>query len=459
MSNFETNFEAYLVLKLIDEPQNIHLVRKDYFELDIAKHIYSVIEKKIEKNEEVSQMSIAEAGANDKYRNADLFIFYADLEIRFENLEYFARILKDRYYKRKVIQSAAKILNDSNTPTYDFYDSIVEFENLKAEIDNSMDVKVLNLKDNINNSITALYERKEKLEKGISDYESGLKDFDKLVVPEKGNVMCIAARPSVGKTSFTNQVVKGYARRNEKGAYFSLEITNLSLSNRFLLGENDNIDVDKFKKGASSHSDIQKLEASVELFNDMNVYLRDNKHHIDEIIQEIDILVKQKQITYAVIDFIQIIQGEGRSDEERISKISTKLKACALRNKILIIPLSQLNRNVESRGGSRHQLSDLRGSGSLEQDCDIIVFLFRQAKVDKDNGMKIDWHDQEVRTMELQVLKNKNGESGDVKVYHNKTISRFWDIGDLTEGRVDYDSTQLDDFDKIIQEEVEKNTF
>jgi len=451
--NHKEKLEQIVIAKLIQEPEQINFVREKLFDNKTALHLFSHMKAKINKDNELLEsfeLIVLEA-QNERFKMPDL-LDYINIEGRqIESANYYIRFLTDAYYRIQMQKLCFKSIELLNNPNSDYYTHFESFETLKKEAEGSIDVKVDNLKDNVNNSIKELYDRIEKRKNGIKQYETGWVELDEMVIPEKGHILTIAARPSIGKTSLTNCICKGYAKNKEKGAYFSLEVTTLSLSNRFLLSENDNVDSKAFNKGLSTTQDIEKLEQSVNLFDEIDLYIIDDKYHIDEIIQNIDLLVMKKGITYAVIDFLQIIQADARDDNMKMTIISQKLKACAKRNKIVIIPLSQLNRNVESRGSSRHQLSDLRGSGSLEQDSDIIIFLHRQAAVDIKEGLDVDWHDQETRNIELQVLKNKTGEIGDVKLFHNKTVTDFYDLRQLEIKNNEKEFGGNDEIDVLIE--------
>jgi replicative DNA helicase len=444
MINLE--IENIVIQKLVEEPQMSEMIKESYFDLPIAKYIYRKIKERFLSDATFYESAIISAElACKEYKMLDIFQFingngYAHIE----SAEYYATILKERYFKKKIKHKLIKYLQRIEEPNSEFFSIFKEMEEQKAEIENTIEVENPSLQENLNDAVKEMYIRRQKHESGVIDYTTNFKDFDEIVTPEKGNIMIVAARPSVGKTSLINNFAKNYSLNGEIGLYFSLEVSKLSLTNRFLLSENSSVDSEAFKKGYIDNNDCRIIEESLPVFNEMNIEIIDNKFHIDDIIQNIDQRCRKVGVTYVIIDFVQIIQVSGNSENERMTFISQKLKACAKRNNILIIPLSQLNRGIEGRNSDRHLLSDLRGSGSFEQDGDIIIFLYRQAAVDIKEGLEVDWNDQEVRNIQLQILKNKNGSIGDVKLYHNKTVTKFYDTKVMEETKIN------DEFDNLV---------
>lgn len=452
--NAKTNkekIEQIVIAKLIEDPNEVHFVSSKLFDNNIAKHILAHLKNKVKEESNMYEATLLAVEAQtDRYKMIDLFDYINGDAVHVENPSYYIKILKDSYFRVKMQELSLKNIELLNNPNADYYPLFEEFELLKNEAESSIDVQVVDLKENVSRSVEDLFSRIEKRKKGVCEYETGWIELDEMIIPEKGHIWTIAARPSVGKTSLVNNICRGYSANNEKGAYFSLEVTALSLSNRFLLAENEKVDAKAFKKGYSSDLDIQRMEESLEKFDNSNIFIIDDKYHIDELCQSIDLLRRKKEITYAVIDFLQIIVSEEKDENVKMTRISQKLKACAKRNKILLIALSQLNRNVENRGSFRHQLSDLRGSGSLEQDSDIITFLHRQAIYDKKDGLEVDWSNQQTRNIELQTLKNKTGEIGDVTLYHNQTITKFYDDKQLQQKNNEAEFGNNDDIDNIL---------
>jgi len=443
--------EQIVISKLIEDPNEVHFVSLKLFDNKLAKHLLTHLKKRVQEESNMYDASLISIEAQtERFKMMDLFNYIQNESLHVETPAFYIKILKDAYFRVKMQEMSLKNIELLNNPNADYYPLFEEFELLKTEAENAIDVQTIDLKENVSKSVEDLFSRIEKRKSGICEYETGWKELDEMIIPEKGHIWTIAARPSVGKTSLVNNVCRGYSANNEKGAYFSLEVTALSLSNRFLLAENEDIDAKAFKKGYSSDLDIQRMESSLEKFDNSNIFIIDDKYHIDDICQSIDLLRRKKEITYAVIDFLQIIVSDERDENVKMTRISQKLKACAKRNKMLLIALSQLNRNVESRGGSRHQLSDLRGSGSLEQDSDMITFLHRQSIYDKKDGLEVDWNNQETRNIELQTLKNKTGEIGDVILYHNKTITKFYDSKQLEQKQNEAEFGGGDDIDSIL---------
>ena len=428
MTDFD--IEKIVIEKLIEEPDNISKCRVDYFQQNISKHIYSHLLHKYTKGEAIKIEKIVLEAQNDKYNFNQIFQQVGSSSYRSESGEFYVTILKEKYFERKLTEYHVKSISEIQKPQTDFTKIFEDLEAIKQEMLNTIEMPKVVLSESIDLAVHAMYKRREQYEQGVIDYQTGYVEFDNLIRPEKGNIFTIACRPRIGKTSFANNLAMNYAQSGEVGKYFSIEMSNLSLSNRFLLSKNENINIDKFKKGNIEDHDCMKIENSLEDFKGLDIELIDNKNHINDIVQTIDVKCKTENVTFAIIDYAQIVEAEGANDNVKIDNIYKKLKACAKRNNMIIIILSQLNRESEKRGGNRYKLADLRNGGAIEQASDIIIFLHRDAEVDKHNGLEVDWNDQEVRNISLQVAKNKNGETADLKLYHNRTISRFYELGE-----------------------------
>ena len=344
-----------------------------------------------------------------------------------------------------------KFLDEKNS---DYYTCFENYEKIKERAESAVSIQGETLQKNLNASINEMYERIERFKSGIVDFQTGKKSLDEILTFQNGDLVLIAARPSMGKTSLAVDLAVDFARNKKKGAFISVEVSKLNLTNKILLSENEGIDSSKFRKGQLNDQECERIEESLNLFNDLEIIIEDKPSYIDDIVRTLTILKRKENIQYGIIDYIQLIKVEkDHGATENTSEISKKIKSCAKDLNIPIFALSQLNRGVENRGDNNYQLSDLKNSGSLEEDADIIMFCFRQYRVDQLSGLDMgdDWLDQNKRTMDLQIRKNRNGECGDVLLYHNKTVTKFYDKDVAFNRGID------DDIDSILNSNDNKD--
>ena len=266
---------------------------------------------------------------------------------------------------------------------------------------------------------------------GISGVSSGFKEFDKISSGfQKSDLILLAARPSMGKTALALNMAMNAAIANNTVAIFSLEMSKEQLGHR-LLSSFSGINSQKLSTGNFDNNDLSEL---VETLN----YLSDRKLFIDDTagISVLELRSKARRIKnehgldFIVIDYLQLMQGSPRKGadynrQQEISEISRSLKALARELKVPILALSQLSRSVELRADKRPMLSDLRESGSLEQDADLVMFLYREEYYDKET--------EQSNTAELVIAKNRNGPTTSINLQFNKECMRFGDLGTIEE--------------------------
>jgi replicative DNA helicase len=258
----------------------------------------------------------------------------------------------------------------------------------------------------------------------VTGLETGYRDLDGMLGGlQNSDLIIVAARPSVGKTAFALNIAQNVAiKSDEVVALFSLEMSGLQLVNRMISAEG-NLEASKLKIGDMGEDDWMRMSNAVAI-------LGDTKIHIDaspgitahEIRAKCRRLKKQQGLGLIIIDYLQLISGAkaGKSSENRqqeVSEISRILKQMAMELEVPVIALSQLSRGVEQRQDKRPMMSDLRESGSLEQDADIVAFLYRD-----------DYYNQETEKkniIEIIIAKQRNGPVGTVELVFLKQTNKF----------------------------------
>ena len=260
--------------------------------------------------------------------------------------------------------------------------------------------------------------------KTIPGLSTGLKDLDKFILGlNKGELVLIAARPAMGKSALALNFVNQVAKRNEGCVcLFSLEMPADSLMKRLMSAES-RVYSDKLRSGKLKDSDMSKLNASATRLSERPIYIDDTSSiRVSQIFSKCRKLQSEHgSISLIVIDYLQLISGtRAESRQQEVSDISRNLKILAKEMNCPVIALSQLSRKVEERTNHEPQLSDLRESGSIEQDADIVMFLYRANYYEKDKEEQ-----EETEVVDLSLAKHRNGGIGGIKLAFEKNISRF----------------------------------
>ncbi len=365
------------------------------------------------------------------------------------HVEFHAKIIAQKYVQRELIRAATEIQKRSYDESIDVTDLIdtAESEIFKvAEGHIKRDVQ--KSKDILAKTMDAI-EEAMKREGGFSGVPSGFTHLDRLTLGwQPSDLIIIAARPSMGKTAFVLSLARNVALDYEKGvAFFSLEMSATQLMMRLIVAESG-LDSRDVRNGQLTAEQWSHLENSIKPLSSAPLFIDDTPAlSIFEFRSKARRLKKQYDVQLIIIDYLQLMTGtaETRGNrEQEVASISRSLKAIAKELNIPIIALSQLNRSVESRTGSkRPQLSDLRESGAIEQDADIVAFIHRPEYY----GMTVD--EQGLPTAglaEIIVAKHRNGAVDTVKLRFRKEQARFldYDEDDYGGGYASIDSSMND---------------
>ncbi|MNC07956.1 Replicative DNA helicase [compost metagenome] len=239
---------------------------------------------------------------------------------------------------------------------------------------------------------------------------------------QRNDLIIVAARPSVGKTAFALNIAQNVAvRAKETVAIFSLEMSAPQLVQRMICAE-ANLDANIMRTGEfKSDDDWSKLTMGIQSLSEAEIYIDDTPGvTVTDIRAKCRRLKKEKGLGMIVIDYLQLIQGRGKGGENRqqeVSEISRTLKQIARELDVPVIALSQLSRGVEQRQDKRPMMSDLRESGSIEQDADIVAFLYRDDYYNQDTEKK--------NIIEIIIAKQRNGPVGTVELVFLKNFNKF----------------------------------
>lgn len=354
------------------------------------------------------------------------------------HIEFHARIVAQKYLARELITFSSSIGARAFDETNDVDDLLQEAEAKLFEISQR------NVKKDITQIDPVIRQALEQMQvaanrtSGLSGLETGYHDLDKLTSGwQNSDLIIIAARPAMGKTAFVLSMAKNMAVDfNTPIAIFSLEMSNLQLVNR-LISNVCEIEGDKIKSGKLSATEWEQVLTRIKHLLSSPLFIDDSPSlSIFELRTKARRLVREHQIKMIIIDYLQLMNASGMklgSREQEVSMISRSLKQLAKELNIPIIALSQLNRNLESRGtgneGKRPQLSDLRESGAIEQDADMVCFIHRPEYY-LHSDTDAEGHD--IRGLaEFQVAKHRSGAVGDIKMRFRSQFARFENWNEL----------------------------
>lgn len=342
------------------------------------------------------------------------------------NLLAHALYLKELYMARQLILSGHKIMAMALDRTLDIedttYSGIKMLENIARGMTvgtNTADLRTLS-----HESMSMYEKRKENLLEGRkTGILTGIDKLDNTLLGLKGGQLVIlAARPAMGKTAFALNIARTAAMSGHPTVIFSLEMSGVSLSDRMLIAHGD-FNAAAFRKGALTDTEEVNLSQSVDCLGELPITVDDTSGlQIQQISSVAKNLQRKGKCELVIIDYLQLvrIKSENRnySREQEVAETTKFAKGMAKSLNVPVVLLSQLSRKCEERQDKTPILSDLRESGSIEQDADIVLMLHRPAYYDRseEQGMGI-----------VRVAKNRDGRTGDVKFHHNKTLTRFTD--------------------------------
>ncbi|MDG5473892.1 replicative DNA helicase [Jeotgalibacillus sp. ET6] len=338
------------------------------------------------------------------------------------NLEYYARIVEEKSLLRRLIRTATTIAQDG-------YAREDEVENLLGEAERSI-MEVANRKNtsafhSMKDVLVRTYDNIEILnsQKGdVTGIATGFNELDRMTAGfQRNDLIIVAARPSVGKTAFALNIAQNVATKTgENVAIFSLEMGAEQLVMRMLCAEG-NINAQNLRTGALTDEDWRKLTMAMGSLSNAGIYIDDTPGvRVQDIRAKCRRLKQEHGLGMILIDYMQLIHGNGKPGENRqqeVSEISRSLKGLARELEVPVIALSQLSRGVETRQDKRPMMSDLRESGSIEQDADIVAFLYRDDYYDKES--------ENQNTIEIIIAKQRNGPVGTVSLAFIKEYNKF----------------------------------
>lgn len=340
---------------------------------------------------------------------------------------YHAEIVRDLSVRRKLLTQCS-VISESCLQNWQATDELLELA--EQSIFDIAEEKVGEGFSSMESVIKGSFKRLESVAENegfVTGVPTGFTEFDRLTAGlQPSDLIIIAGRPSMGKTAFALNIGYNTAEKTKKGvAVFSLEMSKMQLGMR-LLGFEAQINATKLRTGTLRDQDWGNLTEAANHLSELPIFIDD-----DSSLSVLDMkakcrrLMKKRELSLVIIDYMQLIQGR-RSAESRqleISEISRSLKAIAKDLNVPVIALSQLNRKVEDRPNKRPQLADLRESGAIEQDADVIAFIYRDEVYNQTT-------EENKNLAEIILAKQRNGPTGFFKLTFLKEYTRFRDHAD-----------------------------
>jgi len=412
---------------------DLNLVKED-FHMDIHKRIFGAMMYLKEQGKPLDPTTlIARLQDSDELQlvgGMDYIVSLSDSAVTSANVSYYIELVQNKAHARRLIEAAEKIADDG-------FDAAMELDDLMDEAERKiLDVTRRRKASNFKSSNMVVRDvmdeiaRLRSAENHITGIETGYKDLDSITNGfQRGDLIILAARPSMGKTAFALNLAINTAERNKEGAVaiFSLEMPAEQLMRRILSAKSE-IEGSKLRSGYIKKEEMNRLSETASELSYTKLFIDDSGVvKMSDIFSKCRKLKSEHGLNMILIDYLQLISGNGKASDNRqqeVSEISRSLKALARELEVPVIALSQLSRNVEQRNDKRPMLSDLRESGSIEQDADIVMFLYRDDYYEKDETKKAE--DQVVTEVDIQ--KHRNGAIGKIRLQFQKSINAFYNI-------------------------------
>ena len=410
------------------------IIRPEDFYREAHRLIYNAMMELFNKNEAVDLVTVVEILRRDEKLEVAGGISYvsalANSVPTAANVMYHARIVEEKALLRQLITTATHVAgmgyeaNEDVTVIMDKAEKmILEVANRKAGQEFA---SIKNIIFDVFDRVSELYSSKG----GITGLSTGFKDLDKLTSGlQPSDLILIAARPSMGKTAFVLNIAQNVAIKEKQAvAFFSLEMSKEQLVQRMLCAEAP-IDAQRLRIGELENNDWDKLVRAADRLAAAPIFIDDTAGiTVMEMRSKARRLKIEHDLQLIIIDYLQLMQGSAGSSrsenrQQEISEISRSLKALARELKVPVVALSQLSRGVESRQVKKPMLSDLRESGSLEQDADIVAFLYREDYYDPETEHK--------NITDVIIAKHRNGPVDSIQLFFHKQFTKFSDLSRL----------------------------
>lgn len=408
------------------------LATEDFY-LDIHQRIFHAMEHLLEGGKPVDVTSLITRLQDSEELHlvggADYIVKLSDTAVSSVNSVHYIELIKSRAHLRRLIETAEMIAEDGFDASNELDDIMDRAEREILAVTRSRKATEFKSSREVVSSVIDEITKLRSTTDHVTGIKTGYLDLDRMTNGfQRGDLIILAARPAMGKTAFALNLALNASQFNSGAvAIFSLEMPAEALMKRIMSAKSQ-VESNKLRSGNMSDEDFNKLNESAGELMKSKLFIDDSSNiKIAEIYSKCRKLKSEHGLDMVVIDYLQLISGSGRgagdNRQQEISEISRSLKGLAREMECPVISLSQLSRAVESRPDKHPMLSDLRESGSIEQDADIVMFLYRDDYYNKDKTE--DEQNLPERT-DVDIAKHRNGATGRVELAFSKSISAFF---------------------------------
>ena len=451
---------------LINAIETLHV---DYFYKPEHQAVYRAIRKLFEQSQPVDLLTVVERlrqdGELEAAGGAYAVSKLTENVVSAAHIEYHIRVLSEKFIQREMIRISTETITQAYDETTDVVDLLDRTEQRLMDInDKNFRSDYHPMGDFVTIAMEQIKEAGEKSD-GLSGLESGFVDLDRMTAGfQPGTLIILAARPAMGKTACALSMARNMAIDFHKPvAFFSLEMTGQELAMRLISSE-ARLPGDKLKRGHLAPYEQEQLKRGAQPLGSAPIYIDDTPQlTIFELRAKARRLKQRYDIQMLFIDYLQLMTS-GTADnrngnrEQEISMISRQLKSLSKELGIPVLAMSQLSRAVENRVGNKPQLSDLRESGAIEQDADIVIFIYRPEYY----GIQEDDHGSTAGMADLLVAKHRSGGTGEVRLRFVKEFARFENapkFGDADAAALMPQNTAFDGGSMIVDSKMNDDNF
>lgn len=404
----------------------VEIIPAEAFYKDAHAKVYNVMLELVANSEPVDLVTLSEKlrtkGILEAIGGASYLAELADIATTSANVEYYSKIVFEKYVLRQLISTGSKIVEDAFSESLEIDEILEKAEQTIYGVSSARTKKgFLHIKEILGpvmDEIEAMYNNGAS----ILGLPTGFVDLDRITSGfQNSDLIILAARPSMGKTAFVLNIATDVASRQKKNvALFSLEMSKESLVQRIICSDAE-IDANKLKTGNLHDNEWKKLMRSLGRLDEANLFIDDTPGMGPmELRSKARKLKVEKKLDLIIVDYLQLMHGTKKNSENRtqeISEIARSLKSIARELEVPLIALSQLSRSIEQRTDKLPKLSDLRESGEIEQTADIVMFIHREDFYDHNSGPN--------SLADIIVAKHRNGPTGRAQLVFQKDITKF----------------------------------
>ena len=403
------------------------LTEHDFYRRD-HRLIYRAIRELSEKNKPFDAVTLGEwfevNALSEQIGGTGYLIELASSTPSAANIRAYAEIVREKAVMRQLIEAGTEIVNDGFQPEGRDSQEVLSAAEMKvfkiAEQGRRGRADFVPLREAMKDAFGILQERYEN-QGNVTGLPTGFHDLDEMTAGlQPSDLIILAARPAMGKTTLALNIAEYGALKTKKAvAVFSMEMSASQLAFR-LISSIGRVNATRLRTGQLEDEDWSRVNMAIKMLSDVKVFIDDTPALSPDVLRSKARRIKREHdLGLIVVDYLQLMQVPGSAENRtnEISEISRSLKALAMELKVPVIALSQLNRGLESRTDKRPVMSDLRESGAIEQDADIIMFIYRDDYYNKDSPDK--------GLAEVIIAKQRNGPTGTVKLFFQKNQTRF----------------------------------